>query len=769
MRNSILSDHGPVFGREQEAAAFSDVLTRAERQGIAVLTVGPQGMGKSALLRKFREVAEKREDLNCTVRTFLLHSGTDPDTFLERLVQETFGMTRARDGRSWMAGPRSRERILAIAKVFNVDSLLKSLAPREWRPPSQILLGFFQHLSERMDTNRRLVFFIDPDKHLHSETGRDWVPLLYGLPPKFVLVFAQRPDDVLACDPDLSGAITIPEEELAQLEESASKEFIQQGLKELHRSLGKEERESAIQALEQLRGWPYAIREGLALLDLGASPDELREPADQKAKLLLRQLTEKGKSAALDLVYALAVLEIPVPVAVLRGYLRIRSTQVREVLRHISVRAVVSKHGDNVALFHRIFSDHVRAQIKSDQEWKKLNEIAASMFESRLEADDQDELALRRLPYHTRKSRGLPAYFEAVLHVAQRQRQLGLLADAARETEAALSKGPGPKRTAALQNSLGLTHFTLYDIDRAEELHRKALAISLEIDHKESIADSLTNLGKIDHVNGKLDRAEELQWKALAIYKDLGPKKGMADSYDYLGHIYRESGKLDLAEEMHRQALAISKDLGNKEGIADGYSNLGHIYRERGKLNLAEKMHRKALAINLEIGYKEGAAIDYSNLGDVYREGGKLELAEEMHKKALAINEKIGRKEGMSANYSDLGHIYHESGKLELAEEMHRKALAIDEDLGNKEGMAIEFSNLGHIYREGGKLDRAGEMHRKALAINEKIGRKEGMSANYSNLGHVYRQQGDLDRAEEMHRKALALMEDQRNDTGNSG
>ncbi len=57
--SSVFSDDGPIFGREQEATAFRDVLDSAADTGMAVVTVGQVGMGKSTLLRKFSQVAQK--------------------------------------------------------------------------------------------------------------------------------------------------------------------------------------------------------------------------------------------------------------------------------------------------------------------------------------------------------------------------------------------------------------------------------------------------------------------------------------------------------------------------------------------------------------------------------------------------------------------------------------------------------------------------------------------------------------------------------------
>ncbi|MCH8181430.1 MAG: ATP-binding protein, partial [Proteobacteria bacterium] len=752
--------HKSFFGRKDIMATLDGWLAAPDPPCGWLLVNGGPGMGKSALLRKFKDVASALEDLDCTVRSFVLHQGADLDTFLERLVHEVFGMRRTTDGRSWVAGPRAREQITALAGLARIDKLLETLAPKEWRCSSQILLDVFQVVSESLAPNRRLVFIIDPEKYMLPNSSQAWVPLLCNLPAKFVLVFAQRPDDVLANDPDLSSTITIPEGELAELDEQACEEFIQRGLAEIGCQLSDEEQVAATHSLRQLHGWPYAIREGLLLLAGGASPDKLQEPADTKAKRLLEQLTQIGGAVALRVVYALTVLEVPVPVPVLGEFLALPNTEVRRILQIPTVQALVKTSKEGSALFHSLFADHVRAQMKDDLEWVKQHEIAASMFEARLEADKRDELALRRLPHHTQESRGLPAYFEIVLRLSNRQLQLGLLSDATRGLESALYNEPGAKERASLANSLGSAYATYGDLEGAEEKFRVSLAINEEIGNREGIANNYGNLGQILQTRGDLDGATEMFGKSLAINEEIGHKGGIASTYGNLGQILQSRGDLDGAAEMFGRSLAICEETGDVEGKASGYGSMAIIYTIRGDLGPAENMFRKALAVSTEHGYKESMASSYGNLGIIFDIRGNLELAEENYGKALAINEEIGHKVGTASCYCNLGAIHATRGNLDLAEKMLKKALAINEEIGHKEGIANTYGNLGQILQSRGDLDGAAEVIAKSLSINEEIDHKGGIGSNIGNLGNILHAQGDLDGAERMQRKALAINEE---------
>ena len=81
---------------------------------------------------------------------------------------------------------------------------------------------------------------------------------------------------------------------------------------------------------------------------------------------------------------------------------------------------------------------------------------------------------------------------------------------------------------------------------------------------------------------GDLDRAEEMHRKALDINERLGRQEEVSTGYGHLAGIHDARGDVNRAEEMHRKALDIAEQLGWQEGIACGYTNLGLLYHRRG-------------------------------------------------------------------------------------------------------------------------------------------------------------------------------------------
>jgi tetratricopeptide (TPR) repeat protein len=91
------------------------------------------------------------------------------------------------------------------------------------------------------------------------------------------------------------------------------------------------------------------------------------------------------------------------------------------------------------------------------------------------------------------------------------------------------------------------------------------------------------NLGVIYWTRGELDRAEEMLKKSLAINEKLGRQEGMAASYGNLGNIYWTRGELDRAEEMLKKALVRFKAVGAAPQIKQTETLLDSLNESRAE------------------------------------------------------------------------------------------------------------------------------------------------------------------------------------------
>jgi len=252
------------------------------------------------------------------------------------------------------------------------------------------------------------------------------------------------------------------------------------------------------------------------------------------------------------------------------------------------------------------------------------------------------------------------AYEKAIAELEQMKKQSQRDAEAA-EKARAQAKDAEARALAAEQLIAAKTSIDALDL--AEQAAKAALDGRVE-EARQSFAkalDGTTNL-HILYLGysfyrriGDLDEAERLMMRWLAIS---GRDKSTADTAAALGNlgiIAQTRGDRDAAEKLHNESLAIHRKLGYLEGQASDLGNLGNIAQMRGNLDAAEKLHNESLAIERKLGRLEGQATDLGNLGNIAQIRGDLDAAEKLYNEALAINRKLGRLEGQASDLGNLG------------------------------------------------------------------------------------------------------------------
>jgi tetratricopeptide (TPR) repeat protein len=273
----------------------------------------------------------------------------------------------------------------------------------------------------------------------------------------------------------------------------------------------------------------------------------------------------------------------------------------------------------------------------------------------------------------------------------------GQLTDAETMFAQAVVKGNDPDAL----NSYGNFLRRVGRVSQAKGMYEQALKIGSEVDEVwKSVA--YGNLGELYRTLGNLDKSEEMHKKALEIDQRLGRKKGMAIQYGKLGRVYRRRGELEASEEMHRKALSLNLETKNLAGTAVDYGDLAQVYRRKGDVDTALHYLQQALQINESLRQELGIAIVCGNLGIIYRKRNNLDAAEEMHKRSLAIDRRLGHLEGEAIQSGNLGLVYLRRGKLDEAETWLNKSLAINERLGRIEGIADDHRDLGLVYEARG-------------------------------------------------------------------
>jgi len=642
-------------GRRNELEQFKKVLE--DPQGQAILVVGNRGMGKTWLINKMAEVAENHPDLKCGCVRYEVTKEDSVDSRLAIMMDDAFEAA-SNPGKWWGGDDRGKKQWIAMYKILEaipikgkVFEAIRNLAASLKRDTSKdTRLQFIEKLkliSRKMPDKARAIFVVDPEKYMKPESDEAWAIVVRDLPKKIKLVFTQRPEDVLVESETFDGldnVVCIPDEKLDVLEEEAVDELLNQRIGELEYSVTEVRK-----VLSRYEGYPYALGAALDLLQAGIKLEELPDrPEPTKFAEKQWQKVCDNKDGAIELFEAYAILEVGVFDDVVEHVSGLKPAKRKRVMAYRFIRGLLREETDGRRIYHAILADYILGQI-GEAEMKGYHGRAVDVYREKLkkakkEQTKPDALSAMRLAEHVLAAEGEKAFVDAFVNECGK----------------------------ALMN-IGL-------LDAFISLSEQALKV-VEKDSEEE-ATVTGNLGLIYRTRGELDKAEEMHKKALEIEERMGRLEGMASDYGNLGLVYRRRGDLDKAEEMHNKSLEIAGKLGLQEIMASDYGNLGLIYQTRGDLDKAEEMFKESLKISEPKGMMELTANQYGNLGNVYFMGGELDKAEEMYNKSLEIEKKLGRLEGMADDYVNLGTVYKQRGHIENAREYWEKALALFKKIG---------------------------------------------------------------------------------------
>ncbi len=751
-------------GRKGEQGWFKVWLDRSDAPDErAALLVGSAGMGKSALLRRYERMCLDHPAPRRYVQRIDLNANESAAQFFERLIHDARRLFRGKPLRS---EPNDRKLLRAMLKsVPGAGTMLAALIADVKHPGWLRFIDYAKALSASLaPRGERYVLLIDPDRAMDEGQADEWLSVAKRLPEAVRLAIAQRPDDVIAAHPEsqrLFQTVKLDDLDEDRIAEWYEAEFVGGRLAEFTgRWSGEVRLRLPRVAFERYRGYPVAHDAVVRLLATEPLDEPLAAvrswPRELEAlmEILFKRLAACGDER-LRAALTLQVFQIGTPLETWAEASGMTAEALLTALcdprfRHFFAE-MASSDGRAFAPFHALFAERLERELAALP--RRREELAESAWQVIQRGLDPQTLRtsipnkfelLAATPVADRFS-DTERFLRIVDLVCNVKQRVGLLDAAESDLRRADQRTHSePRYAGAIYGNLGLIHWTRGELDEAQRMHRKSLAIEEKLGRPQGMAAAYGNLGLIHQTRGALDEAERMHRKALEIEEQLGRMEGMARQYGNLGLIHEARGELDEAERMLRKALEINEKLGRLEGMAAQYGNLGLIHQTRGDLDEAERMHRKSLEIEEKLGRLEGMAAACGNLGLIHQTRGDLDQAERRLRKTLEINEKLGRLEGMAETYGNLGVIHKMRGDLDEAERMQHKALEIDEKLDRLEGMAAAYGNLGLIHQSRGDLDEAERMHRKSLEVEEKLGRLQGMAAEYANLGSVQAERGDI-------------------------
>lgn len=265
--------------------------------------------------------------------------------------------------------------------------------------------------------------------------------------------------------------------------------------------------------------------------------------------------------------------------------------------------------------------------------------------------------------------------------------------------------GENDPRTAAVYHQLGIIEQHRWNLDGAEDLFQRSLAIIEKGEDQAAVADDYHCLGQIRQSQRRYSEAKEFFSNALDIHQRLQDEEEMVKDYRALGLAAQYKFEYEEAESWYQRARAILEENRDEETVILVFHELGTVYHARYLFEEAESWYQQALSLSDRLGKEDQMAVEFHHLGLLAQARGVFyEDAENWFELAREKREKLGDRRGAGDECRQLAVLFHEQQRLDEAEQWYRRAQELFEEIRDVERTARTYGQLGKVAEDRGDL-----------------------------------------------------------------
>lgn len=741
-------------GRLDELSAWTECL--ASSVGQCLLIVGPQGMGKSVLLDRMVELARSHPDLRCGAIRYDVLPSDSFESVATMMLDDAFQAAGKSEG-SFAATNRRRKQWEALVALLprgdKITTLLSVLRRNPDSNPRLQLLARLQLISDRLPTNGRAVFFIDPDKYLHRESTDAWRVLARELPDKCKLVIAQRDDDRLASDQSFLGLENVTRIHLDVLKQEDVEELVR-----LRRTVFGDPIEEVASALEQYNCHPYAVHAAIDLIASGrSSASELvADPTPNQVSLLQwRSICNKGEDA-IRVFSALAVLREPTTASILTAVAAVATETFHKLLADDFLRGLVRDRIGGFVIYHSLLAERILAEMVDNI--LDYHDRAIDAFRKTLTRSDTAPI---RLPIHMREVYGDSGFVDGVLESAPILIDRGLYSTCREMATEALSFTVNdPLARAKVLQSVSTVDMRQGHLDAAEAAIHETIEVSKKAGDKRTTAMQSFQLAAICKSRGEYSAAESHLQAARTLFQEIGDLTGLSQCSCVLADIQITRGAFDQAARLYTDALNAAETAGDTNAFALTLTKIASLNQSRGQMDLAMDALNEAKRMFEATGYVEGVAGAIGRIAGIHQVQGRFDEAISAHNQAIKMETELGHPSRLSEEYAGLAEVHLKQGNIDKAEPLLRSALDLDLGMGLQTTAGARYSALARIHHMKGDLRSARFMSESALTIFRNAGDVQAIAIELCNLGAVLISESAHSKAISCYERALELLKD---------
>lgn len=235
-------------------------------------------------------------------------------------------------------------------------------------------------------------------------------------------------------------------------------------------------------------------------------------------------------------------------------------------------------------------------------------------------------------------------------------------------------------KTGAILNNMAGAYINLGQLDRAEQLYRKAKYLFEQVGDRGNTGTALGNIADVLYLRGKLADAARLYQQAIDNELPLDPSAPSYAMYR-LADLELAQGQAKKAHDLAAQAVDLIRPThGTSQYLTGAMVVLGDALLAQGDLAGARQQYQQTLETRQKLGGQDLVAESQVSLAELSLEEGHPEQAETLLRPAIAEFEKEHETPDATSAYTLLSRTLLAEGKSEEA----RKAIRRAAELGRK-------------------------------------------------------------------------------------
>jgi predicted ATPase/tRNA A-37 threonylcarbamoyl transferase component Bud32 len=221
---------------------------------------------------------------------------------------------------------------------------------------------------------------------------------------------------------------------------------------------------------------------------------------------------------------------------------------------------------------------------------------------------------------------------------------------------------------------------------------------------------------------GDYSSAHKLFEENLTTSVELKDNRSVAVALNALAINARDRGDLSLAIVLSERCIAIWKDIGALADVARSLSNLAGILKARGEYTRASSLYHECLVTFREIGDEAGAAWTLNYLSDVAREKADFIAARSFCEQSLEAFRRLNDGWGIASVLSDLATLSCDQGDNSAARRLYGESIQMFQELGHRRGIARALECLAVSAAAQSHARQSLRVAGTAAALRQRIG-----------------------------------------------